>query len=254
MMPLPVVTVASGGLAVIDTGGGGPLGLPVTEAANKFGLAVTKVAAGKPGLGVVYVNASGAVVPPVPPFTASTWNAADKVATNLTNGNLTATSSGSAGSGRASPGYSAGKFYWEFTFVNVSQTTTSAGFGSTGAALPINVTSAGGTGLGGGGAITVGGVNQGSVGVRANGDVIGVAVDLTANLIWYRVAPVGTWNNSGTANPATGVGGLSISALTKPLVPTFYLSTVTGQALTANFGASAFTGAVPSGFTAGWGT
>jgi len=53
-MPLPVVTVASGGLPVVDVTATPPnTGLPVKEAANGRGIAVTKVT-GKPGLPVVY--------------------------------------------------------------------------------------------------------------------------------------------------------------------------------------------------------
>jgi hypothetical protein len=55
-MGLAVVTVATGGLPVVDVTATTPkLGLPVTEAANGRGLAVTKVlVVGKPGLAVVY--------------------------------------------------------------------------------------------------------------------------------------------------------------------------------------------------------
>lgn len=53
-MSLPVVTVASGGIPVVDVTSTAPrTGLPVTEAANGRGIAVTKVV-GKPGLPVVY--------------------------------------------------------------------------------------------------------------------------------------------------------------------------------------------------------
>jgi hypothetical protein len=53
-MGLPVVSVASGGLAVVDVSASAPrLGRPVSEAANGRGLAVTKVV-GKPGLPVVF--------------------------------------------------------------------------------------------------------------------------------------------------------------------------------------------------------
>ena len=48
---LPVVMVAAGGLPVV----GVAAGLPVTEAANGKGLAVTLVTAPKGGLGVTYV-------------------------------------------------------------------------------------------------------------------------------------------------------------------------------------------------------
>jgi hypothetical protein len=55
-MALPVVTVATGGLPIVEV----PSGLPVTEATNKYGLPVTKVI-GKPGLPVTF----GAVVAPL---------------------------------------------------------------------------------------------------------------------------------------------------------------------------------------------
>src|SRR5215467_6493241 len=150
--------------------------------------------------------------------TPTTWSASDKTAqASLSNGNLTATSTGLGGSGRAVVGPASGKFYWEFTFTTVSQTTTGVGFGSTGAALPINVSTAGATGLAGNGGMFVNGSSQASIGSRSNGDIIGVAIDIGAKLIWYRLAPAGNWNNSAPANPATGTGGFDISALTFPV-------------------------------------
>jgi hypothetical protein len=87
----------------------------------------------------------------------------------------------------------------------------------------------------------------------ANGDVIGIAVDLTAQLVWFRICPSGTWNGSGTANPATGVGGISISSISTGLLfPMYTVGASVGNNVTANFGASAFSGALPSGFTSGW--
>ena len=59
-MGLPVVTVASGGLAVVDVSSTAPQrGLPVAEAPNGYGLRVTKVAVGQPGLPVVYIAGGG---------------------------------------------------------------------------------------------------------------------------------------------------------------------------------------------------
>jgi hypothetical protein len=53
-MSLPVVTVAAGGLPVVDVTAIAPkTGLPVTEAANGYGVAVTKVV-GQAGMPVVY--------------------------------------------------------------------------------------------------------------------------------------------------------------------------------------------------------
>ena len=54
-MGIAVITVAAGGLPVVDVGATTKVGLPVTEAANGRGVAVTKVV-GKPGLPVVYVT------------------------------------------------------------------------------------------------------------------------------------------------------------------------------------------------------
>ena len=56
-MATPVITVASGGLAVIDVTATAPkVGLPVTEALNGKGIPVTKVAVN--GLPVTFVVVS----------------------------------------------------------------------------------------------------------------------------------------------------------------------------------------------------
>lgn len=55
-MGIAVVTVASGGLPVIDVTALAPkLGVPVTEATNGRGIAVTKVTLPKGGLPVTFV-------------------------------------------------------------------------------------------------------------------------------------------------------------------------------------------------------
>lgn len=45
----------------------------------------------------------------------------------------------------------------------------------------------------------------------SNGMVTGIAVDFDAQLIWARTSSNGNWNNSGTADPTTGTGGLSFT-------------------------------------------
>lgn len=80
------------------------------------------------------------------------------------------------------------------------------------------------------------------------GNVVCVAVDFMAGLIWWRVNG-GNWNNSAAANPATGAGGiaLSVSGTLTPGLGLYYNGT-TQDVGTGNFGAStAFT--VPVGFT-----
>jgi hypothetical protein len=53
-MGMSVVTVAAGGMPVVDVSATTKTGMPVSEAANKFGVAVTKVALY--GMPVVYVS------------------------------------------------------------------------------------------------------------------------------------------------------------------------------------------------------
>src|SRR6185436_6074945 len=66
-MATPVVTVAAGGLPVVDVTATFPkLGLPVTEALNGRGTAVTKVVAN--GLPVTFSTVPD-YPPPIPPFT-----------------------------------------------------------------------------------------------------------------------------------------------------------------------------------------
>lgn len=46
----------------------------------------------------------------------------------------------------------------------------------------------------------------------ANGDTVCVAVDPAGRLIWFRTNG-GNWNNSGTADPATGAEGIDLSTM-----------------------------------------
>jgi hypothetical protein len=87
------------------------------------------------------------------------------------------------------------------------------------------------------------------------GDVMGIAVDFGAKLIWaidWSVeSPV--WNASGSANPATGIGGASFSSVTGPYfaaVGCFNNGSFIGHAetVTANFGVQSYTGRSPNGF------
>jgi hypothetical protein len=89
--------------------------------------------------------------------------------------------------------------------------------------------------------------------LSANGTTVGVALDLNNRKVWFRKAPSGDWNNNSTHNPATGVGGITIPTGTMvPFVTFGGAGGAAGNVMTANFGASAFVGAVPSGFAAGW--
>jgi hypothetical protein len=208
---------------------------------------VTKVAAG--GMPVQYAYIGGDVAP----FTPTTWNPADLVNVTLSGSNLVATGSGQGGV-RAVKSQTSGKFYWEYTLGALVNSNTGVGFGNAAATLGnVGPTPFSAVLMYKPGTIyynnLVSGIN---LGTRSSADKIGIALDIGAQLFWFRVAPVGNWNNSGTANPATGAGGFNFTGVPGALYP-LVAPGASGDGATANFGGSGFTGAVPSGFTAGWG-
>jgi len=254
-MGLAVVTVASGGLPVVDVTSIAPrTGTPVTEASNGRGVPVTKVV-GKPGMPVVFETIGVAA-----PVTYVTW-ANDATAHNVTlsGGNLVAKSASSSNDcgARSSVLRNSGKYYYEITPVTlIGGTANAAGLALasatyadmagvfTGSTVIVYFT----------GFIRVDGASSGvSIGARSNGDVIGIAIDLDLRKIWVRVAPLGIWNNNATANPATNVLGITPTA--GSLGPACNFGGTGSQAnniISANFGSSPFVGAVPAGFTSGW--
>jgi hypothetical protein len=185
----------------------------------------------------------------------TTWNSADLLNLTLSGtNNLTVSAASAAGGVRTLAKELTGKFYFEYTCTTWS-TTVGVGMANPSAILssvaftPNNAAFV----QGGTGTIWVNGSNTGiALGTRVNGDVIGVAVDVPNQLIWFRVAPTGNWNASGTAIPATGTGGISIAAITAGgLFGLCCINAAGAINVTANFGDSAFFGTTPSGFTAG---
>lgn len=89
----------------------------------------------------------------------------------------------------------------------------------------------------------------------ANGDVIGVAIDLDNHQAWFKnITQSSAWNGDGTANPATNAGGVTIDGGSTNHLGYVPVSSTdnTGSKVTINGGSSAFVGTVPSGFTSGW--
>jgi hypothetical protein len=87
-----------------------------------------------------------------------------------------------------------------------------------------------------------------TIDVLAAGDILDICFDTTAALAWFRrirSGAGGNWNGSGTANPATGVGGVAAPSGALGFVVS---SDTAGAKLTVNWGASAFTLSNPSGF------
>lgn len=178
--------------------------------------------------------------------TSITWNSGDKNASiTLSNGDLTATGTGTSQLVRSATGKSSGQWYFEVTVgtavtfgtVGVALSTTSTGTWVGGDATP------GSYGLGPAHSYRNGGSDSTANAVN-DGDVVGVAVDLDAGLIWWSVN--GVWINDigGTAgDPAAGTHE-RYSGLTG----TYYPASAPGAAAhTIN---ATFASAPPAGFSA----
>ena len=189
----------------------------------------------------------------------TTWNPSDKsVGITLCTGNLTAKNNNNAVSGvRAIAGQPTGKFYWEYSW----DATTSASDGVGVAILTFPLISIGNSASGASGNFTVnrvgtvirdGGTVGVGIGTLVNGTIVCIAIDLTGRLGWFRSGAAGLWNNAGTANPATGVGGIAVTTIGSG-ISAYPVAAVnnTNDQITANFGDSAFVGVVPAGFTGG---
>lgn len=148
-------------------------------------------------------------------------------------------------------GLTAGKAYFEVTFVSgTSSGNASVGVGPKNELLTAQVGFNGQPGDAGvfqsSGNVYVSSSKVGAAqGFGTSGNVVCVAVDATNRLIWFRVGS-GSWNGSGTANPAIGGGGFGIGQ-TAALYPA--ICTDESAVFTANFGASAFSQTPPAGFS-----
>lgn len=221
----------------------GTSGSTVASFADSLATPLTPVAALPTSL-VTWNNLPATIVP--------TWNPSDLSNTNLSNGNLTATGSAAGGARASFALTTGGKYYWECTLGPTYASANSVVGVAAGAA---SLASGGGSSTNiswmygnQSGTIWTNAVNSGfTLGARTAGNVIGIAVDVSAQLIWYRVSPAGNWNGSGTANPATGVGGAPISALSSPIYPACGFGAA-GDGVTVNFGATGYSGTAPAGF------
>jgi hypothetical protein len=195
----------------------------------------------------------------------TTWSTTDKSANvTLSGSNLIATSSsGGSLSGRSVDSIAgSNKLYWETTCN--TWTNVNSGVGIANAAALVGTTTFTSSNNVNGclfwrqSGIYVNGSNviaAGTTGTYTSGNLICHALDVPNQRYWARIGAAGNWNGSGTANPATNVGGVDISSILQggvfPLYAAFSLG-ATNEQVTANFGATAFTGTVPSGFTSGF--
>ena len=190
----------------------------------------------------------------------TTWNPSDKSSgITLSNANLTATDTVTANSNsvRTTTSASGGKLYFEITATTSSNDWA---VGMTNGTFSLTLSEGLGGDANGIGFYNVSptqaiyyNATELSIGstAGATGDVIYGAVDLTNQLLWIS-SPVMRaasfpWNNSNTANPATGVGGVSFAGIGCPCFITF--NSEEASAATLNAGGP-FAGTVPTGFAA----
>lgn len=171
---------------------------------------------------------------------------------NLTGNNLIATQSTAASfeSVLATNGHSTGKYFCSFvcnvlvgvsTGVGIANAAASMatyfGFDTNGADCFANTQTF---------------INNANVGTCSNFialDVVDLATDLTNGFIWTR-RNGGNWNGNASADPANNtIGAVSLAAMVGggPFFPGVTVFTNT-DSFTANFGASAYSFAAPSGF------
>ena len=80
------------------------------------------------------------------------------------------------------------------------------------------------------------------------GDVVSMAWDTGAELVWFR-RNNGLWNGVAGADPATGVGGLSTAVAPATEHSLYYLAVTIGNGATVRTGAAELTQTVPDGYT-----
>src|SRR5262245_38377524 len=101
---------------------------------------------------------------------------------------------------------------------------------------------------------------SGNLGIWGAGDCLAVAVSFTSAGIWFRRRPAGgnwlDWNAVPGADPASGVGALSIAAYAgqelAPVVAFGGAGATIGDQVAVNFGLDSFRGTVPYGWFPGW--
>ncbi len=169
----------------------------------------------------------------------------------LSNGNLTVTGTG-VGIARTVANYATGKYYCEFTCGQVGN----AGVGlMTSLQLMSSYMSGNLDSI----AVGYGGAWQGgnasgttTAPLLAAGKTYGLAFDATARLVWLKnITDAGDWNDNGSSDPATGSLGCSFNSgiMATGVVYVGCTCANSGDNMTFNFGATAYAGTAPSGFS-----
>ena len=191
----------------------------------------------------------------------STWNPLDQIGMTLSGGNLIATTIDGNIDGIRGTQSNKGniKVYCEFTAVTAFANNLSrVGFATATWALNASDQLGGANSLGWDptGNIFYNDISGGIGATEAQnaaGTVVCMALDYGNQLIWVRING-GNWNNSPTANPATGAGGYTIPSggpfsSSTSIFPAFSMVFVSGSGVQWT-GSAPFARSVPSGFTA----
>jgi len=193
--------------------------------------------------------------------TSCAFDPSTALSVSLSNGGLTATSVGIIISGNqgarvyAAEAMSTGKLYFEIT-VNVRNAALASGSDVIGVYQSGTYGSPNSVYLAQNGNMDDFSGFFASTSMQLNtGNIFGIAVDLINKKVWMKRVGGGAvtnWNGNVSADPVANVGGAA-GPSTGTLVPfvTFGgTGGASGDQFTLNMGASAFTGAIPSGYTA----
>lgn len=185
-----------------------------------------------------------------PITTPTTWNPSDKASCfELSDGDLTITSTCGYGGARSLFYASTGEYYWEITITAHGQ---AVGVCKSSASLEtysrdtVDVHVYKDTGS----VVSDGSETLDWGDTTTGGDIVGVAFSATTGELWF--SKNGVWQASG--NPSTG-DNPAVSGLSGEFYACLY-DDFSGRSptITANFGATSFIYTVPTGFYAGFGT
>ncbi|TCR67890.1 hypothetical protein [Rhizobium sp. BK376] len=195
----PGVTITNGPASITISSQGGPAGpsgtVQVNNAGSFAGLQLSD------GMIITGVGASFSATAKSPNLT-------------LSDGNLVATSTNASYAAvLGSNSQSSGKFYFEFQNVRITDSNSGIGLGTAGTNFASYLGSnAQSVGLEPNGGVWFNGHQIGTASAVPVGATVSIALDVTNKLIWFQTNS-GLWNNSSAANPATGVGGFSVSGI-----------------------------------------
>lgn len=165
---------------------------------------------------------------------------------------------------RGFPGAHSGKFYWETNIVTSATSVTTGivddyfkfnniAIGQDAGSDSIGYNSFDGT-------VKIANVTLATLASIQTGDVISVAADFSTKLVWFRRCRTGVcqnWNANGSADPATGIGGISFAAMQiNGAGDRFYPAggVFTGaDSIQSLFAASQLTQTAPAGYSSGFG-